>query len=187
MSKSKAEIVKAWKLKNADHVREYRKLYYQKNRDKEIQQALTWSKANPNKVKESNGKYRAKNRESLNKKQKIYRLNNHEACLAKEPEKTRIYRAKNAKAKSDGHTIAELHQYWRDRDIDPKRCTYCDAWHTKWKNNWKTSQGDHVIPLHRGGTDTMDNMMPACWSCNSSKCDKLLSEWTQPKHEKKAA
>ncbi len=96
-------------------------------------------------------------------------------------------RARKANTECDGHTIAELHQYWRDRDIEPKRCTYCDAWHTKWKNNWKTSQGDHVVPLFRGGTNLMSNLMPACGTCNSKKGTKLLSEWTQPKHEKKAA
>ncbi len=96
--------------------------------------------------------------------------------------RTRIYRAKKQGANSDYHSIAELHQYWRDRGIDPKRCTYCDAWHTKWKNNWKNSVGDHVIAINKGGTDTKNNMVPCCTSCNSSKRDKTLyDEWTPPK------
>jgi len=96
--------------------------------------------------------------------------------------RTRIYRAKKRGADSDYHTIAGLHQDWRDRGIDPKRCTYCDAWHTKWKNNWKNSVGDHVIAINKGGTDTVDNMVPSCGSCNSSKSDKILyKEWIPPK------
>jgi 5-methylcytosine-specific restriction endonuclease McrA len=90
-------------------------------------------------------------------------------------------RHKLAGAICDGHTLAELHQYWRDRDIDPKRCTYCDAWYRRWKNNWKTSSGDHVIPINKGGSHTMDNLVPACLSCNTSKGDRLLhTEWTPP-------
>lgn len=36
---------------------------------------------------------------------------------------------------------------------------------------------DHVVPLSRGGTNFGDNLVVACIPCNSSKCDKLLSEW----------
>ena len=100
---------------------------------------------------------------------------------------TRMYRIRKLNAKSDNHTIAELHQYWRDRGIDPKRCTYCDAWHTKWKkrsgrHDWKSSNGDHVLPLSKGGADTMDNLVPCCLSCNASKSNRILyKEWTPPK------
>lgn len=36
---------------------------------------------------------------------------------------------------------------------------------------------DHVVPLSRGGTNTIGNVLPACRSCNSSKHMKLLVEW----------
>ena len=91
-------------------------------------------------------------------------------------------RAKKANTKCDNHTILELQKHWREKGIDPKRCTYCDAWYRQWKNNWKTSQGDHVVPLNKGGTNLMDNMVPCCLSCNSSKGDRILyEEWIPPK------
>jgi 5-methylcytosine-specific restriction endonuclease McrA len=37
---------------------------------------------------------------------------------------------------------------------------------------------DHVIPLARGGSHTMDNLRVACKSCNSRKSTRLLSELT---------
>jgi len=36
---------------------------------------------------------------------------------------------------------------------------------------------DHVIPLSRGGTNTIGNRVYACVECNSSKADMLLPEW----------
>lgn len=35
---------------------------------------------------------------------------------------------------------------------------------------------DHVIPLSRGGTHTMDNLRVACLACNLRKAARLLSE-----------
>ncbi len=39
---------------------------------------------------------------------------------------------------------------------------------------------DHVIPLSRGGKHALDNVVPACRGCNTSKNDRLPSEWTPP-------
>lgn len=37
---------------------------------------------------------------------------------------------------------------------------------------------DHVLPLSRGGRSTMRNCVVACGSCNSSKNNKTLREWS---------
>lgn len=36
---------------------------------------------------------------------------------------------------------------------------------------------DHVIPISKGGVHEMNNLVPACSSCNSSKSNHLLDEW----------
>ena len=35
---------------------------------------------------------------------------------------------------------------------------------------------DHVIPLSKGGLDTIDNLRPAHWACNNRKSNKLPEE-----------
>jgi 5-methylcytosine-specific restriction endonuclease McrA len=36
---------------------------------------------------------------------------------------------------------------------------------------------DHIVPLSRGGRHEANNLTSACFSCNSSKSGRLLSEW----------
>jgi 5-methylcytosine-specific restriction endonuclease McrA len=47
-------------------------------------------------------------------------------------------------------------------------CAYCDQ---------ACETVDHIVPLNRGGDNQKQNLTPACRSCNSSKGDRLLSEW----------
>lgn len=43
-------------------------------------------------------------------------------------------------------------------------CAYCGC-----EMEYRDMQVDHVIPLRRGGEDVIDNMLPACRSCNHYK------------------
>jgi RHS repeat-associated protein len=53
-------------------------------------------------------------------------------------------------------------------------CTYC--------NKPTATQSDHVVPYSRGGATEIDNLVPACGSCNPSKGNKELgTEWIPPK------
>lgn len=38
-------------------------------------------------------------------------------------------------------------------------------------------QCDHVLPISRGGQNSLDNLVTACRPCNSSKGDKTPEEW----------
>lgn len=43
-------------------------------------------------------------------------------------------------------------------------CAYCGR-----ELPYKEMQVDHVVPLRKGGSDALDNMLPACRSCNHYK------------------
>ena len=38
-------------------------------------------------------------------------------------------------------------------------------------------QRDCMLPISRGGRYTLDNVAPACGSCNASKCNEELISW----------
>ena len=57
------------------------------------------------------------------------------------------------------------------------RCTYCGT------TPPPKLHGDHLIPRHRGGPESGDNLVWACRSCNSSKGGRDLLEWCAAKND----
>ena len=53
-------------------------------------------------------------------------------------------------------------------------CAYCGAAD-------KPLQRDCVLALSRGGRYTLDNIVPACRSCNTSKCNDEVTAWIRRK------
>lgn len=53
-------------------------------------------------------------------------------------------------------------------------CAYCGA-------TGRPLQRDCVLALSRGGRYTLDNIAPACASCNASKCNQEVTSWLRRK------
>jgi 5-methylcytosine-specific restriction endonuclease McrA len=53
-------------------------------------------------------------------------------------------------------------------------CAYCGVTDTP-------LQRDCVLPISRGGRYTLDNIAPACASCNASKCNDEVTGWLRRK------
>ena len=53
-------------------------------------------------------------------------------------------------------------------------CAYCRA-------SDRSLQRDCVLPISRGGRYTLDNIVPACRSCNASKCNAEVTAWLRRK------
>ena len=53
-------------------------------------------------------------------------------------------------------------------------CAYCGA-------STPTLQRDCVLPVSRGGRYTLANVVPACGSCNASKCNDEVTGWLRRK------
>ncbi len=48
-------------------------------------------------------------------------------------------------------------------------CFYCQRFDAEF---W-----DHIVPKHLDGKDTIENLIPCCMRCNSSKGKKSLHQW----------
>ena len=141
-----------------------------------LKRVQKWRKENPelvkNRRKELYWKYRddaikraiewgRKNKEKRKISKNKWRAKNRELTCHYAKESS--YRKKNAEG---SHTLQEY------KDKLKKfggMCVYC--------NKRKATTQDHIIPLSKGGNNYIENIAPACVSCNSSKHNKLLSEW----------
>ena len=53
-------------------------------------------------------------------------------------------------------------------------CAYCGV-------TDQPLQRDCVLPISRGGRYTLTNVVPACRSCNTSKCNEEVTSWLRRK------
>lgn len=117
-----------------------------------------WKKRNPKRVKELASRYRSNHREELNRKNREYQKNNPEVVRGKN------HRRRALKANAKGvYTSA---QWIALCDKYNNRCLCC--------GRKKKLTPDHVVPLSKGGSNSIDNIQPLCGPCNSRKHTKTI-------------
>jgi len=95
----------------------------------------------------------------------------YDASYRKTPVAKEIKARRRARKRgADGtHTAAEWQARLEEYDY---RCVYCG------RRGGRLTR-DHVVPLSRGGSDYIANIVPACRKCNSEKRDLLINDqWT---------
>ncbi|HKY49926.1 MAG TPA: HNH endonuclease, partial [Candidatus Limnocylindria bacterium] len=131
-----------------------------------------WMKRNPEKAREAMRRWRQRNPELRRERNRRYkraaRLRDpakvnaqHAAYVAAHPQykraKDHAYRARKAAALGS-FTGAQWLELLARCD---NRCAYC--------GRAESRQADHRVPLARGGTNLIDNIVPACRGCNATK------------------
>ncbi len=76
------------------------------------------------------------------------------------------------------HLAREVHdltdEQWSALKLAWVSCAYCGATNVP-------LQRDCVLPISRGGRYTVTNVVPACASCNASKCNDEVTSWLRRK------
>lgn len=156
--------MKAWHAANPRDRREYKKAYDAANRERNI---AKWAENRERHKARAAAYYRA-HRDEIRARVKAYTEENKDRVIAYQSaywkanndRKVHIANRRRLRKLTNGgsHTLAERQEkFARLGNV----CYYCgDA---------KRLTVDHDIPLVRGGTDDISNILPACKSCNSRK------------------
>lgn len=70
-------------------------------------------------------------------------------------------------------STSENHPHFIVFNRDNFTCIYCGK--NSMEDNIKLEL-DHVIPISKGGKDTVNNLVTACTQCNRAKCGKMLDD-----------
>ena len=155
---------------------------YLRHREQKLASGREYRKNNREKIKaRRKEKYQANRHEISVRNRENYLLNREERVKAaikyqaEHPEIVALTRSRrraavNFKISSSDHRKL-LHLY---RGC----CAYCNVKLGSWGREEANSlQWDHVIPLSRGGTNGVGNLVPSCRNCNLSKNASTVTEW----------
>lgn len=161
------EYARKWRAANPDRQQATNKRAYERNLARRPacyrEYAKQWQAKNPERKKECDRKSYLKHRVSRCDRVKKWRKNNPVLVLAFGH--ARRARKRAAIIEDCSAKIARLKQ--------ARFCHWCcDTLTTK------TVTIDHVVPLARGGKHCCDNLVASCFTCNTSRKAKLVSEWT---------
>lgn len=155
-----------------EHKRAYDFARYAEKQDEIYERVRAWYAANKEAKSLYDSRYREDNadriRETKRRYSREYSLRpttRENARLATHRRRARL--ARNGVYEVTPRDLSRLRARYRGK------CAYCESRNAE---HW-----DHVIPVVRGGTHSIGNLLPACRECNLSKSHKFVSEWRSRK------
>lgn len=141
--------------------RAYAREWLRRNPEKAREAVRRWNKSHPEQRRAAKRLYYARHSEQHNAIMAAY----HKAHPEVRRAKGNAYRARAREAEgqfTSAQWVALVEQY-------QNKCAYCGA--------DGPLEIDHRIPLSRGGTNSIDNILPACGRCNRRKHRRTDSEF----------
>jgi hypothetical protein len=169
---------KKYQLDNSERIKKYYKEYYKQNRDKHLLQSKVYFENNKGNIYTKVKEYRQRNSKRLKEYYKRYRNEHQDECgrnkqKYRHSEKGKIVSNKHnhrRRARKQEVAATLTTQQWTGcLGYFNSACCYC--------GNTKNLEQDHFIPLSTGGGYTIDNIVVACRSCNSSKNNHDFFDW----------
>ena len=156
----KAESNRKWAEANPDKVRESQRKWRAANSERVREYGRAYRLANPEKSKEALRGYYLRNKAAVLVGQKAYLRTPEGKASAQRGQSARRARVKemiNTLTAEEWQFILESHDF---------RCAYCGC---SLLDSLTPPTRDHIIPISKGGDNTLENTVPACQSCNASK------------------
>lgn len=167
MSKDK----KQYDHENKEIVTERNRIYRQDNKERIYEQKKQYIQTNKKQISERKKRWYEANKSYVAEQKKLY---------AETPKGKAVARANNhnrrAQKLNNGgkHTGAEILALF---ELQSGVCPYCKA--KLYKNGNNKYHIDHIMPLSKGGSNSIENLQLLCPTCNLSKHDKLPEEFAQ--------
>jgi|GEM_PF-2209931 len=185
-AKHREEILahhKQWYAEHRQLMREYWKQYRRNNAEKKRERDRKYRQENLERLKAQNREYKSKRiKELAAYSRKYYRMHVDEIRVYQKRyiqtergiivKRTRSHNRRARKKNAPGsHTTEQLYQLLQKQE---GKCYYCEKKLPTGRNSWNA---DHYIPLSRGGSNDISNIVISCPACNRKKHDKLPNEW----------
>jgi hypothetical protein len=174
-----AERSKAWATANPAKVRAAIYAWRERNPSRYLANIYRWRARNPDKTRATCLRYKKANRKKIFEIDRRWRAANPDKVKDIrrrwiKTEKAREACRRRNSARRAGRLVALRPLTLKDKKLRfqlfADRCTYCEAFGVK-------LTADHVLALSAGGLDEAANIVPACFSCNSSKRDRPVESW----------
>jgi len=156
---------------NKEQAKATNRAWYEANKDRVRAKNRAWIEANPERHKEIVQAWYENNRDRKRETSRLWHQQN--------PDRARAYSSKRRAIKSNAlvHEVPD-EMVWEFNPAGPGCCNYCaNPLVFASRATWEV---DHVVPLSRGGTHEVGNLVVACVRCNRSKGARLIHEW--PNH-----
>lgn len=158
----------AYNQEHRDEKRDYNKQYYAEHQNKEKERCAKYSSIKENRDRKNKATkrwyYKDIERSRENARQYFQTERGRIASRANSHNRRALKRNNGGK-----HTLAQLQELYQSQG---GQCFYCKG---DLKAGW---HADHYIPLSKGGSNDISNIVIACELCNRQKHDKLPDEWS---------
>ncbi len=166
-----------WGARNREYIIRRNAEYRKENRDKILEQKRQHYRDNRDRLLAQHHEWYLSNREREIQKKRQFYTDNRDVCLRIKHEsyvrtKPQVYLRRHVEKQRRRSVLAQCYgsytvsEWTQLLDYFGHQCLAC--------RSMIRLSADHVIPLSRGGSNSIDNIQPLCVRCNASKGKKII-------------